>query len=215
MAREKQRHEVRRIPGRASYDEARIHSIIDEALICHVGLADGDQPFVIPTIHARDGNRLLMHGLKGGRLLQAIASGAQICVTITLIDGLVVARSAFHHSMGYRSVVLFGSGSVIDDADEKLAALERITNHIVPGRWDDARPPNAKELKQTTVVALPIDAASAKSRDLLPSDDEEDYALPIWAGYVPLRLTAGTPAIDPKQQVDVPMPDYIRHYRRG
>jgi nitroimidazol reductase NimA-like FMN-containing flavoprotein (pyridoxamine 5'-phosphate oxidase superfamily) len=210
----KQRHEVRRLPERATYDRDTVNAIIDEALICHVGIADGGQPFVLPTIHARDGDTLLFHGLKGGRLLRAIASGAEICVAITLLDGLVLARSAFHHSMGYRSVVLFGRGRVIEDEAGKLAALERLTEHVVPGRWADARPPNAKELKMTTVVAMPIDAASAKQRDLLPKDDAADYALPIWAGYVPLPQTPGTAVTDPEQQVAVEMPDYVANYRR-
>ncbi|MGR8918997.1 MAG: pyridoxamine 5'-phosphate oxidase family protein [Gammaproteobacteria bacterium] len=214
MAKPKPRHEVRRLAERASYETEAIHAVIDEALICHVGIADGNQPFVIPTIHARDGDALLFHGLKGGRLLEAIASGHEVCVTITLLDGLVIARSAFHHSMSYRSVVLFGRGRVLEDDAEKLAALERLTNHVVPGRWDDARKPNAKELKMTTVVSMPIDAASAKQRDLMPGDEPEDYALPIWAGYLPLALTPGRPGDDPKLSVDVDMPDYVRHYRR-
>ncbi len=213
-SKSKPRHEVRRLPGRAGYDRDSVNAIIDEALICHVAIAEGEQPFVIPTIHARDGDTLLFHGLKGGRLLQAIASGAEICVAITLLDGLVLARSAFNHSMGYRSVVLFGKGRVIEDEAARLAALERLTEHVVPGRWADARPPNAKELKMTTVVAMSIDAASVKQRDLLPKDDEEDYALPIWAGYLPLPQTAGAPVTDPKQRVALDVPDYLARYRR-
>ena len=214
MARKTERHEVRRLAERANYDSDTIHTIIDEALICHVAIADGDQPFVIPTIHARDGEHLLFHGLKGGRLLKAIASGAEICVSITLLDALVVARSAFHHSMGFRSVVLFGRGEVIEDEAAKLAALETLTNHVVPGRWADARPPNAKELKQTQVVRMHIDAASAKMRGLPPVDDEADHALPIWAGHIPLRLEAGeaVPAEDLREGIE--MPDYVRNYQR-
>jgi len=215
MARTRARHEVRRLPDRAAYDRATIDAIIDEALICHVGIAVDGQPFVIPTIHAREGDTLLFHGLKGGRLLEAIASGAEICVTITLLDGLVLARTAFHHSMGYRSVVLFGRGRLIEDDAEKLAALERLSEHVVPGRWREVRAPNAKELKMTSVVAMPIEAASAKRRDCIPRDDAEDLDFPVWAGHIPLALTPGSAVTAADLTVEAGVPDYVLHYRRG
>lgn len=216
MARETpQRHTVRRLAERADYDRETVYRIIDEALICHVGIADGEQPFVIPTLHARDGDRLLFHGLKGGRLLKHIQAGREICVAITLVDGIVLARSAFHHSMGFRSAVLFGTGALIEDDTEKLAALRAFSEHIVPGRWDDVRAPNDKELRMTSVVALSIADASAKIRNNHPSDDDEDYALPIWAGHIPLELTASEPVDDPKLRSGLAAPAYTRGYRRG
>lgn len=215
MARETlARHTVRRLAERADYDRETVYAIIDEALVCHVGIADGPQPFVIPTLHARDGDRLLFHGLKGGRLLKHIQAGNEICVAITLLDAIVLARSAFHHSMGFRSAVLFGTGTLIEDPQEKLEALRTFSEHIVPGRWDDARAPNDKELRMTSVVALSIADASAKIRGLHPSDDEEDYALPVWAGHIPLELTAGAPVDDPKLAGGLEAPAYARGYRR-
>ncbi len=212
---ERSRSKVRRLPKRASYDRKDIHSIIDEALICHVGISDADQPIVIPTIHARQGDRLLLHGLKGGRLLEHIEAGNAICVAMTLLDGVVLARSAFHHSLNYRSVVIFGHGELVEDDADKLEALKTISDHVAPGRWKDARSPNAKELKVTSVISLVIDEASAKVRSGPPLDDDADYELPIWAGVVPLRLCAQTPQDDGRVQTGIEVPDYAASYVRN
>ena len=211
---ESSRSTVRRLPKRACYAREDIDSIIDEALVCHVGLADDSGPVVIPTIHARDGDRLLLHGLKGGRLLKHIEAGNEICVAITLLDGVVLARSAFHHSLNYRSVVLFGKGEIITDDVLKTEALRTITEHIVRGRWQETRPPNPKELKVTTVVAVGIEEASAKVRTGGPIDEEADYALPFWAGVVPLRMVAGAPVDDDKLTPGASAPSYAASYRR-
>ena len=208
------RNRVRRLPERADYDRDTIYSIIDEALICHVGFTVDGQPFVIPTIHARMDDTLILHGAKASRLLKHVQSGAAMCVAVTLLDGLVVARSAFHNSMNFRSVVLFGTGYVIEGEEERLAALAAITDHVVPGRWRDSRPPNRKELNATTVVALPIESATAKLRAGPPGDDDEDYSLPIWAGVIPIQQTFGAPEDDPRLTDGVPAPDYITGYRR-
>ncbi|MFN8473303.1 MAG: pyridoxamine 5'-phosphate oxidase family protein [Anaerolineae bacterium] len=208
------RNRVRRLPERADYDRDTIYSIVDEALICHVGFAQDGQPFVIPTIHARMGDTLILHGAKASRMLKHIQAGAEICVAITLLDGLVVARSVFHNSMNFRSVVLFGKGHVIEGKEERLAALEALTNHVVPGRWDDSRLPNRKELNATTVIALPIDSATAKVRVGPPGDDEEDYALSIWAGVIPIQQVFGAPQDDPRLTDGIPAPDYVKSYQR-
>ena len=214
MSKEYKRNTVKRLPKRAVYDRDIINKILDEALVCHVSIADGKQPFVIPTIHARQGNCLLFHGLKGGRLLQHIRSGKELCVAVTLLDGIVLARSAFHHSISYRSAVLFGTGSLVEDNQEKLEALRIISEHVVPGRWKDVRPPNEKELKKTTVVSMTIVDASAKVRDGIPNDEIEDYALPIWAGCIPLKLEALTPYDDPKLIEGMKPPEYAVRYKR-
>lgn len=206
---------VRRMPERGAYDRESVYAIVDEALICHVGFADGDQPFVIPTIHARDGDALILHGAPASRLLKHAQAGRPMCVTVTLVDGLVLARSAFHSSMNYRSAVLFGAGRLIEDPAEKLRALELLTEHVARGRWADVRPTTPQELAATSVVAMAIESASAKVRAGPPGDDAEDYDLPIWAGVLPLALTAGMPVADPKLRVDAPVPDYVAGYRRG
>ncbi len=208
------RNRVMRYPKRAAYDTATIYPILDEALVCHVGFAMDNQPYVIPTIHARMGDQLLLHGLKGGRMLEHINAGNPVCVTVTLLDGLVLARTVFNHSMNYRSVVLFGRGAAIEDPVRKLAALECLTEQVARGRWRDARPPNDKELKATTIVALDIESASAKVRQGPPGDDGEDLDYPVWAGVVPLPVIPQPPVTDPKQTVEYPVPDYARDYRR-
>ena len=208
------RTEVRRLPERASYDRELIDSILDEALICYVGFVQEGTPVVIPTNHARVGDTLYLHGSPASRMLRTMRSGDEICVTATLIDGLVVARAAFHNSMNYRSVVIFGNPRIVTDPDEKRAALEAITDHVMPGRWADSRPMTEKEEKGTLVVAVPITEASAKTRAGGPGDEDEDYSLPIWAGVVPLTLTPGDPISDPALQDDVPVPDYVGRYRR-
>jgi nitroimidazol reductase NimA-like FMN-containing flavoprotein (pyridoxamine 5'-phosphate oxidase superfamily) len=209
------RTEVRRLAERGSYDRDLIVSILDEALICHVGFVHDGAPVVIPTIHARVGDTLYMHGSPASRMLRGMRSGDEVCVSVTLTDGVVVARAAFHNSLNYRSVVIFGKPRLVDDPDEKLAALEAITEHIVPGRWVDARPVAEREIKGTLVAALPISEASAKIRTGGPKDDQDDYDLPIWAGILPLSVTAGEPIADPLLRVDADVPAYVREYRRG
>ena len=208
------RNRVRRIPERGQYDQATIYAIIDEALICHVAFAVDGQPFVIPTIHARLGDELILHGAKASRLLKHVQAGHPVSVAITLLDGLVMARSAFHSSMNYRSVVLFGQGRTLDANDEKMAALAALTEHLARGRWQEARQPTIQEMNATTVVALPIESASAKLRSGPPNDDPEDYALPIWAGVLPLQQTALPPVADPKLTPGIEAPAYLVHYRR-
>jgi len=183
-----ERTRVRRVPGRGVYDRAVIDAILDEALICHVGLVSDAQPFVIPTIHFRIGDELYIHGSAASRMIEHGVSGAPLCVTVTLIDGVVLARSAFHHSMNYRSVVILGQARVVSARDEKSAALSVLVNRFSPGRAERVRAPNEQELKATTLLALPIAEASAKVRTGGPIDDEADLALPVWAGVIPLRL---------------------------
>jgi uncharacterized protein len=186
-----ERTRVRRLAKRGSYDVATIHAILDEALICHVGFVAAGKPVVIPTIHWRDGDRLYVHGSAASHMLRNLRDGVDACVTVTLLDGLVLARSAFHHSMNYRSVVIFAKATEVTDREEKLRALDKLVEHIVPGRSAEVRAPNESELRQTLVLALPIEEASAKIRTGGPIDDDEDYALPVWAGVVPMRLTRG------------------------
>ena len=203
---------VRRLPARGSYDRALIHSILDEGLICHVGFIADGRPFVIPTIHVRVGDRLYMHGSPGSRMLKAMAGGVEVCVTVTLVNGLVLARSAFHHSMNYRSAVVFGTAQAVDDPEEKARVLEALSQHLVAGRWRDIRGPSPGELKSTSVLSLPIDEASAKVRTGPPVDDEEDYALPAWAGVVPLSLKAGEPVPCPRLAPGIELPPYASSY---
>lgn len=205
---------VKRLPKRGSYDRATINAILDEAFICHVGFVVDGQPYVIPTGFARVGDALFIHGSSASRMLRSIAAGIDVCVTVTLIDGLVLARSAFHHSMNYRSVVILGKAGVITDADEKNAAMEALTEHIVPGRWADVRWPTELELKATTVLRLPITEASAKIRTGDPVDDDEDYAMDVWAGVLPLALTPDSPLADTKLSDGINVPNYILGYRR-
>lgn len=208
------RNKVQRHSERGQYDQATIHAIIDEALICHVGFVQDNQPFVIPTIHARLGDTVVLHGAVASRLLHHAEAGHPLCVTCTLLDGIVFARAVFSHSMNYRSAVIFGHGRIITDNDEKLHALEAITEHVAQGRWYDARQPTRKELGATTVIAMPIESASAKIRSGPPKDDEEDLALPIWAGVLPFAQTTLTPVADPKLSSGIAVPQYVREYQR-
>src|SRR4051794_2001584 len=205
---------LKRLPKRGSLEREVINRILDEGFICHVGFVVEGQPFVIPTGYARVDDRLLIHGSQASRTLRALGKGIDVCVTVTLIDGLVLARSAFHHSMNYRSVVIFGNASVIDDQEEKFKALFALSEHIVPGRWNEVREPTESELQQTTVLSLAIDEASAKIRTGPPLDDEEDYALAVWAGVVPLRVIAEQPVSDPRLSAGIESPTYARQYRR-
>jgi hypothetical protein len=205
---------VKRLPLRANYDPAAIKSILDEALICHLGFVSGSQPYVIPTIHARREDQLLIHGSQASRMLRIVREGVDVCVTVTLLDGLVLARSAFHHSMNYRSAVVLGRAVEIENRDERLDAMRRLVEHVVPGRWSDARKPNDVELKQTMILRLPLSEASAKIRTGGPTDDEEDYALPIWAGVLPLRPTPQLPIADPRLNPAIAVPGYVSRYLR-
>lgn len=187
---------VRRLRDRGDYDRDTVNAILDEGFICHAACAVDGTVWMIPTAYGRDGDRLLLHGAAANHVLKAAAAGAELTVTVTLVDGLVLARSTFHHSINYRSVVIFGTATDITDPDEKAAALELLVDHMLPGRSAEARPPTPIELKQTRVVSLPITEASAKLRSGGPSDDEEDLARPVWAGVVPLRTAAGVPVAD-------------------
>ncbi len=206
---------LRRKRDRGSHDRATIDAILDEALIAHVGVVEPDgQPIVTPTLHARSGDVVYCHGSAASRTLRALAAGAPACLTVSLIDGLVLARSAMHHSANYRSAMLLGRARSVQDEAEKLAAAEAIVEHIVPGRWCEVRPPTANELKATAIVALPIDEASAKVRSGPPLDDEQDYALGAWAGVLPLRTRPGAPEADPRLAGGIGLPEYVRAYRR-
>lgn len=205
------RTRVRRLPKRGAYDTATVHAILDEALLCHVGFVVDGAPVVIPTIHWRDGDTLYFHGSAASRMLRTLRGGVEACVTVTLLDGLVLARSAFHHSMNYRSVVVFGTAREVN-GEEKLRALDSLVEHVVRGRSKEVRPGNDVELKQTLVLAMPIEEASAKIRTGGPVDDEEDYGLPVWAGVLPLRLTPGEPI--PDTGVAGEVPEYIKRYSR-
>jgi len=208
------RNEIKRLPKRAKYEKSTIYAIIDEALYCHVGFVEGDQPYVIPTMHARMGDNIILHGSKASRLIRHVQAGNEICIAITLLDGLVLARSAFHHSMNYRSVVIFGRGHAVEKDEEKRAALEALMEHMMPGRWQDIRKPNPMELNATGVVSIPIENASAKIRTGPPIDDEQDEALPIWAGVLPMYHVTSSPQPDPKLGSAVPIPEYMLQTKR-
>ena len=203
---------VKRKPQRAAYDGATIDVILDKGLICHVGVTIDGQTFVLPMIHVRVGDKVYLHGSPASRTLRALAQGVEACLTVTLLDGLVLARSAMHHSMNYRSVVLIGRGSTVDDPVEKGAALHALTEHLLPGRWADVRGPTERELRSTLVVSMPIQEASAKVRTGPPVDEEADYELPVWAGVVPLRLAPGSPIGDPRLKPGIQPPAYAVHY---
>jgi hypothetical protein len=209
------RTRVRRLPQRGDYGRDTVYSILDEGLVCHVGFVAEGEPFVIPTGYARVGDDLYIHGSPASRMLRALAGGVPVCVTVTLLDGLVLARSAFHHSMNYRSVVVFGTASVVESAEEKAEALRGFTEHVVPGRWADVRWPDEDELRKTLVLRLPLAEASAKVRTGPPVDDEEDYEMPVWAGEIPLRLTACEPTPDPRLDPEREAPPYALRYSRN
>jgi uncharacterized protein len=203
---------VKRLPARGVYEKDVVHDILDHGLICHIGFVVDGQPFVIPTSYVRIGETIYVHGSPASRMLQALEQGASVCVTITQIDGLVLARSAFHHSMNYRSVVVFGRASLVDDPEQKREVLHALTDHLIRGRWEEIRQPSAQELKRTLMLAIPIEEASAKIRTGPPLDEEEDYRLSMWAGVVPLAVTAGEPVPDPRLGADVPVPLYAAPY---
>jgi uncharacterized protein len=204
---------VKRKPQRAAYDRATIDKVLDEGLICHVGFSVDGETFVLPMMHVRVADKVYLHGSPASRTLQALAQGAEACLCVTLLDGLVLARSAMHHSMNYRSVVVFGQASVVDDPTEKLEILRALTEHLVPGRWADVRSPTDRELQQTQVLSIPIEEASAKIRTGPPLEDEADYELPVWAGIIPLRMAAGSPRADSRLKSGVQTPNYAADYK--
>jgi nitroimidazol reductase NimA-like FMN-containing flavoprotein (pyridoxamine 5'-phosphate oxidase superfamily) len=204
-----ERTQLRRLPKRGVFDRETIYKILDEGFVCHVGFTIGGKTFVIPTGYARVGDRLLVHGSSASRMLRAMSDGIDVCATITLIDGLVLARSAFHHSVNYRSVIVFGTANLVSDEDQKIDALRAFTEHIIPGRWQEVRPPNKGELRATAILSLPIQEASAKVRTGDPVDEEEDYALDVWAGVIPMKLCADAPKNDARLKNGINPPRYV------
>lgn len=207
------RTRVVREPQRGVYDRETVNQILDEGLMCHVGFVVDGQPYVIPTLYGRDGNVLYLHGSVASRMLRNLQQGVPVCVTVTLVDGFVLARSVFNHSMNYRSIVILGTATLVDDPKEKLSALRAVSEHVVPKRWDDARQPSEKELKVTSVLRIPIEEFSAKVRVGPPVDDEADYSFPTWAGVLPLETKTGAPIPDERCQRE--FPEYLKNYSRG
>ncbi len=208
------RTNLKRLPKRGHFDRDTVYEILDEGFICHIGFVVDGQPFVIPTGYARVNDNLFIHGSQASRMLRTLANGVDACVTVTPVDGLVLARSAFHHSINYRSVVVFGRATLVEDREEKNSALFAFSEQVIKGRWGDVRVPNESELKQTTVLRMPLLEASAKVRTGPPIDDEEDYAMPTWAGVIPLRLVADPPIADPRLPVGIDVPPYAANYKR-
>ena len=209
-----ERTRVVRESHRGAYDRETIYKILDEGFVCHVGFAVDGQPYVIPTLIARVGDAIYFHGSAASRMLRNISQGLDVCVTVTLTDGFVLARSVFNHSMNYRSVVALGKATLVDAPEEKLEALRAFTEKILPGRWNDARQPNEKELKATSILRLPLTEVSAKIRSGPVEDDAPDYALPVWAGVIPLHLAAGAPIRDERCDAAIPTPGYMAGYKR-
>lgn len=209
-----ERTTLKRLPQRGSYDRELVHAILDEGLLCHVGFVVDGAPFVIPTAYWRTGDRLYIHGAPASRMLRNLRQGVDVCVTVTLLDGLVLARSAFHHSMNYRSVVIFGRAELVEDPESKLAAMNAFMDHVVPGRGADVRPPSPAEAAGTLILSIPLEEVSAKVRSGPPVDDAHDMGLPVWAGEVPLRLTATAPQAAPDLTFDGPVPAYAQAYHR-
>lgn len=208
-----ERTRLRRLPDRAVYDRAQVAALLDQGFVCHVGFVVDEQPYVIPTIYVRCGNELYLHGSAASRMLRSVRAGIPVCITVTHVDGLVLARSVFHHSVNYRSVVILGTALEVTDPDERLRALEALVEHVVPGRWHDARPPSAQELKATLVIRVALEEVSAKIRSGPPVDDTDDYRLDCWAGEIPLHTAPGSARPDPRLNAGVQLPDYVRDYR--
>jgi len=206
------RTRVKRLHQRALYDRKSIYRILDAGVVCHVGYTIDDHPYVTTTSYWRDGDRIYWHGSSASRMLRTLKGGVPVCVNVSLIDGLVLARSGFHSSINYRNVMLFGNAKALDDEQEKLDALKAFSDRITPGRWEELRPPTTQEIKATTVLVMPIEEAVAKERAGPPSDDEEDYALDVWAGEVPLRQVADAPIPDPKLKAGIAEPSYLQDY---
>jgi hypothetical protein len=209
-----ERTQVHRLPKRGVYDREAVYRILDEGLVCHIGFVAEGRPVVIPTGYGRQGDTLYIHGSTASRMFRALGKGADVCVTITLVDGLVLARSAFHHSMNYRSVVIFGRAREVEDPARKVEALRAFTEHVAPGRWAEIRQPSAKELQATTVLTLQLEEVSAKVRTGPPLDDEEDYVWPVWAGVLPLNITTGQPVPDARLPQGIAVPEYVLRYSR-
>jgi nitroimidazol reductase NimA-like FMN-containing flavoprotein (pyridoxamine 5'-phosphate oxidase superfamily) len=207
------RTRVKRIPKRASYDRDAVYSILDTAIVCHVGFAIDGQPYVIPTLHVRIADRLYIHGSAASRMLGAAADGTPLAVTVTHIDGIVLARSAFHHSVNYRSVVILGAATLVTNPAEKFTVMKGLIDHVAPGRWDNIRHPNEKELAATSVLSIPIVEASAKLRSGDPLDDEADYAMPIWAGQIPIAMNTLRPVADARLDASTPLPAHVTEYQ--
>lgn len=210
-----QRSKIRRLPKRGSQERELIYNILDEALVANVGFIADNQPFVIPMAYGRKGDVLYIHGSSVSRLLKTLEQGVDICFSVTLLDGLVIARSLFHHSMNYRSVVLFGKAKLVESETDKMIALQAFSEQMISGRWTEARLPNSQELKATTVLSFPIEEGSAKVRTGDPNDDVEDYSLPFWAGQLPLKLTPGIPISDSKLSPEIALPENLTNYHRG
>jgi nitroimidazol reductase NimA-like FMN-containing flavoprotein (pyridoxamine 5'-phosphate oxidase superfamily) len=210
-----ERTRVRRMHNRGAYDRETIHAILDAGLLCHVGYVVDGQPYVTPTAHWREGDHVYWHGSSASRALRTQVTGIDVCLTVSLLDGLVLARSGFHHSLNYRSVMALGRAELVDEPEAKLRALHAFTERVVPGRWDEIRPPTVQEMKATTILRLPLDEASAKVRVGQPVDDDEDYALPVWAGVLPLFQVTGAPIADPKLHAGTPVPPAISGFRLG
>jgi len=208
------RTRVVREPERGVYDRETVNHILDEGFLCHVGFVANGQPFIIPTSYGRKDTNLYIHGSAASRMLRQMKEGVAVCITVTLLDGLVLARSVFNHSMNYRSVVILGKATLVDDPEEKIAALRVLSEHILKGRWDDSRQPAERELKATSVLRVPIEEYSAKVRVGPPVDDAEDYSFPTWAGVLPLEIKPGTPIPDEKLDPARPMPEYVKNYSR-
>lgn len=206
---------VKRHADRAAYDRATVESILDEALYCHVAVVDEGLPRVIPTIHARISDTLYIHGSNASHTLKALKANGEVCVVVTLLDGLVLARSVFNHSMNYRSVIVYGTAREVTDPDEKWQAQSALVDHVVPGRTAEARMPSEKEMRQTTILAISLEEASAKVRTGPPKDAEEDYGLPVWAGEIPMQLVPQPPVDDPRMPSGIDVPGYARNYERG
>jgi nitroimidazol reductase NimA-like FMN-containing flavoprotein (pyridoxamine 5'-phosphate oxidase superfamily) len=209
-----ERTQVKRLPKRGHYDRETVYGILDAGFVCHVGFNADGQPYVIPTNYGRAGDTLYLHGSAASRMLRTLSGGVPVCVTVTHVDGLVLARSAFHHSVNYRSVVTLGTARLVEDPAEKMAALRIFTEHVLKGRWDDVRQPTEQELKATMVLALPLEEVSAKVRTGGPVDDEADYALPVWAGVLPLETVAQPPQPDARLKSNTPLPKYLKNYSR-
>jgi len=209
-----ERTQVHRLPKRGVYDREAVYRILDEGLVCHIGFVAEGKPVVIPTGYGRRDDMLYIHGSPASRMFRAMAKGAEVCVTVTLVDGVVLARSAFHHSMNYRSVVIFGKATLLEDDAAKREALRVFTEHVAPGRWAEVRQPSEKELRATTVLAIPLEEVSAKVRIGPPLDDEEDYAFPVWAGVLPLDLIPQAPVPDDRLPAGTVAPEYVKRYSR-
>jgi uncharacterized protein len=209
-----ERTQVKRLPKRGKYERETVFAILDTGFVCHVGFNVDGQPYVIPTNYGRSGDTLYLHGSVASRMLRTLSEGVPVGVTVTHVDGLVLARSAFHHSVNYRSVVILGTARLVTDPAEKMEALRVFTEHVMKGRWDDVRQPTEQELKATTVLALPLEEVSAKVRTGGPIDDEEDYALPVWAGVLPLETVAKEPLADPQRKNNPAVPEYLKKYSR-